>query len=327
MGFPLPSHIYVSETDVEFRDTTTRIDSALLGDVMASKRVGLIHGNLNMPELDPVQGWRPLGAIVAGCLELGISLGRTDQLLQRINPISDSVGQFVFSVDETGRGIRTDDSHIPCLAISKLRVTPRLWPTRLGWIRPLDNREAIQVLGGPPFRAAFKGSGISEHNATDALWWSAPPILRYLVFQHYIKLPTDSSDESRGVDEDVNPFSHPPSGAVHMIEGNVALYRAGSADEPARCVGQDADDDSSSSDIQPWAYRSYPETDPCPTQQTLLGGNFCGYGNARETLTIRCAPSASPVYVPLSTRMKKNERWHWARNRVPVREALAHWKL
>ena len=34
--------------------------------------------------------------------------------------------------------------------------------------------------------------------------------------------------------------------------------------------GQEADDDSRS-DLQPWTYRSYPETDPCPTQQTFLG--------------------------------------------------------
>ena len=36
--FSPPSHIYLSGADVELCDTATRIDSALLGDVMESKR-------------------------------------------------------------------------------------------------------------------------------------------------------------------------------------------------------------------------------------------------------------------------------------------------
>ena len=69
---------------------------------------------------------------------------------------------------------------------------------------------------------------------------------------------------SSGVDEDANPCPHPPNGAVPRIADNVALYRAGDADEPLRGVGREADDDSSSSDLQPGTYRSYPETDHSP---------------------------------------------------------------
>ena len=80
-----------------------------------------------------------------------------------------------------------------------------------------------------------------------------------------------SSEESSGVGEDVSPFSHPPIGALPSIADNAALYRAGASDEPVRGVGKEANDDRSSSGMEPWAYRSYPETDPFPTQQRLLG--------------------------------------------------------
>ena len=110
-----------------------------------------------------------------------------------------------------------------------------VWPARLGGIRPLINREVIQVLG-PPFWTSCKWQEISEHIVTDDLRGRTPSILRYWVFQHYIKLPMGSSHESSGVDEDVNPFSHPSNGAAPRIPDNMALYRAGAADEPARGV-------------------------------------------------------------------------------------------
>ena len=113
---------------------------------MGSKCVVLIRGNLNIPELGPGDVRRRLGAAGMRCRELGISLERTDKQLKRTNPISDSVGKFVISVDESGQKITTGDFHIPCLEISRLRGTPWVLPARLGGIHPLSHREAIKAI-------------------------------------------------------------------------------------------------------------------------------------------------------------------------------------
>ena len=198
--FILQPHINVSEIDIELWDTMGRVDSALPGAAMASKWIVRIRGNLTIPELGHGHGWRPLGTIGMRCHELGISLECTDKQPKRIRPISDSVWQFFFPSDGSGREITTSDSHISSLAISKLRVTPRVWPVRLGGVRPLSNREVIRALGGSPFWTSHKGGDISEHIATDELWRSTPSVARYWVFRQYTKISMEPSGvSSRGV--------------------------------------------------------------------------------------------------------------------------------
>ena len=129
--FILASHIDISEHIADYWDTIERIDSALLGDVLASRWIIMTHGNLSIPELEDGYGWRPLGTIGMRCLDLNISLEQNSRKGKRINPISDSVGQFIFVLSETGQMVMSGDSHIPCLTISEIRQPPWVWPARI----------------------------------------------------------------------------------------------------------------------------------------------------------------------------------------------------
>ena len=64
-----------------------------------------------------------------------------------ISPISDSVGQFIYIVDENGRKVMTNDSHIPCLTLSEVRHPPWIWPSRISGLVPLSIHVLIRVLG------------------------------------------------------------------------------------------------------------------------------------------------------------------------------------
>ena len=122
--FIAPSHIDISEDVADYWDTIERVDSALLGDVLARRRIILIRGELSIPELQDGYGWMPLGTVGMRCLELNIALAQHRRGDKRINPISDSVRQFIFILDGTGQRVMTGDSHIHCLAISKIRQAP-----------------------------------------------------------------------------------------------------------------------------------------------------------------------------------------------------------
>ena len=138
--FVWPSRINISYSDVSLWDTMERADSAMLGDVMASRWIVLAHGGFEIPELDSGYRRRPLGAIGMRCREMGISLECTDRQIKRINPVTDSVGQFALPIGENNRKVMTDDSHIPGLAITKSRDPQRVCPARLGGGGPLSSR-------------------------------------------------------------------------------------------------------------------------------------------------------------------------------------------
>ena len=91
-----PPHIDISELDVSHRATIGRVGSAFLGDVLACRRAALIHGDLTIPELDAGHGWRPLGTIGVRCHETNVALECSNKQIKRINPISGSIGRFVF---------------------------------------------------------------------------------------------------------------------------------------------------------------------------------------------------------------------------------------
>ena len=81
----------------------------------------------------------------------------SERRIKRINPISDSVGNFIISTNEAGQQITTDDSHIPILTTSKVIDPPWARPTRLGGKEPLNARELIRVLGGMGFWTLDRG--------------------------------------------------------------------------------------------------------------------------------------------------------------------------
>ena len=58
------------------------------------------------------------------CLELNIALEYHNRGDKRISPISDSIGQFIYILDDDGNKVMTNDSHIPCLTLPKVRRSP-----------------------------------------------------------------------------------------------------------------------------------------------------------------------------------------------------------
>ena len=98
-----PPHIDISEEDASNWTTIARVDSALLGDVLSCRRAVFIQGDLTTPELDPGHGWRHLCAIGVRCREVNLASECSDRQHKRVNPISRSIGKFVFSTDATGR--------------------------------------------------------------------------------------------------------------------------------------------------------------------------------------------------------------------------------
>ena len=144
--FMPPSNIDISEHGTSHWATIDRVDSALLGDVVAFRRAIVIRGDLLIPELDPGHGWRPLGAIGMSCCEMSVLSECTYRHHTRINTISDYIVEFISPIDENGKKGMAGVSQIHIPEISKIRDTPWARPTRLGDGRPLNNREVIRVL-------------------------------------------------------------------------------------------------------------------------------------------------------------------------------------
>ena len=85
----------------------------MLGAVMSCRWAILVYGDLELPELRSGDWRRPLTTIGMRCHDLGILLEVDDNVRKRIMPISDSVGKFVFAIDERDRERMTDDPHVP----------------------------------------------------------------------------------------------------------------------------------------------------------------------------------------------------------------------
>ena len=174
-------------------------------------------------------------------------------------------------------------------------------------------------MGGMDCRTSKKGEYISEHIVTDALRRSTPSIIWYLVFQHYINLSMDSSDESAGTEVADRPFSNPPNGAYPRIGDAAAQYRDGAADVHARGVVQEAEADTSSSDLQPWTYRSSPENDPCPTQKTLLGELLRLRDCRRDPNDPACADRIARLRASINEYEEEERAMAWNHNRGQAR--------
>ena len=92
----------------------------------------LIRGDLAVPGFSSGFARDHLRTIGMKCTELGIPLEGSDNMYKRINPIADRAGDFIFTVNIEGRKTMTDDSHIPCLTLSKIRNIHWCWPARMG---------------------------------------------------------------------------------------------------------------------------------------------------------------------------------------------------
>ena len=84
-------------------------------------------------------------------MELSTPLEKTNSDLRRIANLSDSAGYFVYTVNSDGRKTMTEDSHIPCFALSKIRNLPWRRPSKLGAEYLLVRRGLIRILGGHSF--------------------------------------------------------------------------------------------------------------------------------------------------------------------------------
>ena len=151
--FILPPHIGISEQDASRWATISRVDSAMLGDVLGSRWIILLRGDLSLPELDSRYGWRPPGTIGVRFYGVNVALECAGRQLKRSNPISDSIGEIIFVLDESSQRIMTIDPHIPSRAISKVRNPPLVRPSRLRGDRTLNTGELICALGGLGFWA------------------------------------------------------------------------------------------------------------------------------------------------------------------------------
>ena len=81
--FPPPSHIDITEHEEAQWATLERVDSALVGDVLAIRWAILIHGNLAIPEFSTGHGWRPLGTVGLRCCELGFPRGGNENFVSQ----------------------------------------------------------------------------------------------------------------------------------------------------------------------------------------------------------------------------------------------------
>ena len=141
-------------------------------------------------------------------------------------------GKFVSPMDENGRGIMTDDSHIHSLTISKIRDTPWVWPTRLGGDKPLNNREVFRAMGRMGFLAFAKGYKISDHVVADDLWRIAPTFPRYWISHHSATLYMGSLGESFENEGGDTPSSQTPESQTRVPFDVDIVFRAGASGPP-----------------------------------------------------------------------------------------------
>ena len=99
----LPSFISIPENDAGQWMSILRVDSALLVDVVSCHWAIPIHGELEVPELSTGEWCRPLTTIGVRFQDVGILLSTDDNRRERITPMSDSVGKFIFAIDEQDR--------------------------------------------------------------------------------------------------------------------------------------------------------------------------------------------------------------------------------
>ena len=127
-------------------------------------------------------------------------------------------------------GITTDDTHVPILALSKIRNLPRCRPSRMGYECPSGKRDSVRIFGGHQFRASNSGRNISDHIAIDALWRSSHSIIRHWVFQNLALEYADRIPDSPPPRIELNHFADHPFGEM---EGN-AHFRDGASqtDDP-----------------------------------------------------------------------------------------------
>lgn len=160
-GFLLPPHVDISEINADHQATIDRVGIALLGDVLASRLVVLIRGELVIPELEEGYGRRPFGTIGMRCLELGVSLEYQERKQKRINPISDSVGEFIIVLGNNSHRAMSNDSHVPRITLPKVRQHPWIWPLYLVGADSLSTHKLIRVLGRMDFWEHETGYHIS----------------------------------------------------------------------------------------------------------------------------------------------------------------------
>lgn len=177
--FVLPTFIDISEWETAYWIWIQKGDSGSLGDAMRSRWGHPGYGDLDIPELSSANACKPLRPIGMKCTELGIPSERPDNAYQRVNPISDSVGLFIFTVDSEWGKTATDDSKVPSLTLSKIRKLPWRRPAPLGYECPSGKRDMVRISGGHHFWHTDSGRTISDHIVTDALWVSSPTTVRH----------------------------------------------------------------------------------------------------------------------------------------------------
>ena len=155
--FVLPAFIHITDEEREHWDSVRLVDSGKLVDVLGSRWAGMIHGGLMAPEFTSEYSWKPLRTIGMKCAELGMQLEKTNNIYNRVTPLSDSAWQFVYTVNSDGGEIMSEDSHIPCLTLSEIRNLPWRWPSQLGAEYPLVRRDLVHILGGHIFLLSEQG--------------------------------------------------------------------------------------------------------------------------------------------------------------------------
>ena len=261
--FVLPVFIGLNEEERSIWTTIHVVDSGRLGDVMGSRWAILIYGDLDIHEFGIGRAWKPLATIGMRCQEIGMPLEKVSNEHKRINPLSDSYGQFIFAVDQNNRKFMTEDSHVPCLTLSKIRALPWCWPSRIGAEYPLVRREMVHILGGRKLWMSDEGKNVADHIVIDALWRSTPTVIWHWVFQNIV-LKNESAEPSiTGRTTQTNPFKIPPV----VSQDSAGRFRAGAStmDPPSDAMISNND---SSSDHQ--SIRSDPELDLMPSSSRLL---------------------------------------------------------
>ena len=200
------------------------------------------------------------------CSELGIPLGKTNNATKRIANLSDSTGYFVYTVDSEGRKTMTEDSHIPCLTLSKIRNLPWCWPSQLGAEYPLVRRELVHILGGRSFWLSSPWGTIADHIVIDALWRSTPSLIWYRVFRNIVLKHASPAPERFVASSSVNPLTNHPGLLFNVADA----YRAGSpiSVTSKSLVMNRSEEEESSLRLTPPC--SDPETEILPSARHLL---------------------------------------------------------
>ena len=265
--FILPGHIEILEPDLSPLSSATKVGSAALGDVLSSRWAILLRC-FGVPGITSWTGRMSICTLGVRCQDLAILPSIAGNVYKRVVPISDSCGHFVFTCDENGAQTMTDDSHIPCLAISKLRKTPRRWPSTVGGLHPLTNRELAHGDGGLDFWTSNRRSGISDHIVFGALCRSAPLVMRDLVRRSLMQNWMSDSEASEEDVLDRSPSAQPPGERQAIPRDTDIGILAGAAETEGGLLPTDYV--SSGREPEQRSNRAYPETDTCPSQKTVL---------------------------------------------------------